>query len=201
MLFLYFAYNIQGDYMSIKIFIDQGHNPSGANTGATGNSLNEAFVTYEVGIFLKRLLVNNGNFSVMLSRNLQTEVLGSSNSESLFERVRMANEWGADYFLSLHTNAVSNPMANGTEIFTYRLYGPAYNMASDILNSIVTRLDMRNRGVKQGSNLYVLRRTKMPALLIELGFITNPQDAYKLKNNSFGFANAIYLGMLDYFGL
>ncbi len=189
-----------GDYMAIKIFIDQGHNPTGPNTGSTGNGLNEADVTYDVGVRLKALLDNNPNFSAMLSRKTPTEVLGNSNSGSLIERVRMANTWGADIFISLHTNAVTNPAANGTEIFTYRLSGPAYNLATRILNSIVLRLDMRNRGVKQGSNLYVLRRTKMPALLIELGFITNPEDAYKLENDPQGFANAIYQGILSYYG-
>lgn len=187
--------------MAIKIFIDQGHNPSGPNTGSVGNGLNEADITYNVGVILKDLLEANGNFSVMLSRKSPSEVLGSSNAGSLTERVRMANTWGADYFISIHTNAVANPQANGTEVFTYRLFGPAYNMAVRILNSIVTRLNMRNRGVKQGSNLFVLRRTRMPALLIELGFITNPQDAYKLENNQYGFANAIYLGILQYFGI
>lgn len=187
--------------MAIKIFIDQGHNPKGPNTGSFGNGIKEADITYEVGVLLKNLLEANGNFSVMLSRNTPDEVLGSTNAGSLARRVQMANSWGADYFISIHTNAVTNPQANGTEIFTYRLMGPAYNMAVRILNSIVTRLDMRNRGVKQGNNLYVLRKTAMPALLIELGFITNPQDAYKLENNPFGFANAIYQGILEYFGL
>ena len=187
--------------MPIKIFIDPGHNPRGVNTGAVGNGLNEADVTYRVGTSLKNLLLNNGNFSVRMSRNTPTEVLGTSNQGSLTERVRRANSWGADYFISLHTNAVNNPQANGTEIFTYRLSGPAYNMAVPILSSIVNRLDMRNRGIKQGNTLYVLRRTYMPALLIELGFITNPSDAYKLDNNPFGFANAIYQGILEYFGL
>ena len=187
--------------MAIKIFIDQGHNPQGPNTGATGNGLNEADVTYKVGVGLKDLLEANGNFQVMLSRKAPNEILGISNSQSLTERVRMANRWGADFFISIHTNAVANPQANGTEILTYYLSGPAYNMAVDILNSIVNLLDMRNRGVKRGNNLFVLRRTAMPALLIELGFITNPSDAYKLETNPEGFSYAIYQGILKYFGL
>lgn len=184
--------------MAIKIFIDQGHNPSGPNTGSSGNGLKEADVTYRVGEILKNLLIQNGSFQVMTSRKSPTEVLGNSNSSSLTERVRMANNWGADYFISLHTNAVANPQANGSEIFTFRLSGPAYNMARIILRNIVARLDMRNRGVKEGRSLYVLRRTKMPALLIELGFISNERDAYKLETNPEGFAYAIYQGILEY---
>ena len=185
--------------MSIKIFIDPGHNPFGPNTGSVGNGLNEAEVTYNVAIRLKELLDENPDFSTMISRKTPTEILGTSNATSLMERVRMANVWGADFFISIHTNAVASPAPNGTEIFTYRLFGPAYNMANKILTSIVSRMDMINRGVKQGSNLYVLRKTRMPALLIELGFISNPRDAEKLKNDPYGFANAIYQGIMNYF--
>ena len=184
--------------MAIKIFIDQGHNPQGPNTGSAGNGLNEADVTYRVGEILKNLLIENGSFQVMTSRKTPTEVLGTTNSGSLAERVTMANNWGADYFISLHTNAVVNPQANGSEIFTYRLSGPAYNMARIILRNIVANLNMRNRGVKDGNSLYVLRRTKMPALLIELGFLSNESDAYKLRTNPEGFAYAIYQGILEY---
>ena len=184
--------------MAIKIFIDQGHNPQGPNTGSTGNGLNEADVTYRVGEILKNLLIENGSFQVMTSRKTPDEVLGTTNAGSLAQRVNMANNWGADYFISLHTNAVANPQANGSEIFTYRLSGPAYNMARIILRNIVANLNMRNRGVKEGNTLYVLRRTKMPALLIELGFLSNESDAYKLNTNPEGFAYAIYQGILEY---
>ena len=71
-------------------------------------------------------------------------------------------------------------------------------MARIILRNIVANLNMRNRGVKEGNTLYVLRRTKMPALLIELGFLSNESDAYKLNTNPEGFAYAIYQGILEY---
>ena len=183
--------------MAIKIFIDQGHNPKGPNTGSVGNGLNEADVTYRVGELLKQYLLNNGSFQVMMARKSPDEIIGTSNSTSLIRRVQMANEWGADYYISLHTNAVANPQANGSEIFTYRLSGPAYSLARIILRNIVVNLNMRDRGVKEGNTLYVLRRTKMPALLIELGFISNKSDAYKLDTNPEGFAYSIYQGILE----
>lgn len=187
--------------MAVKIFIDQGHNPSTYNTGAVGNGLNEADITYTVGRYLADLLNQNGNFETMLSRNSPDEIIGTSNASSLSERVRMANDWGADYFISIHTNAVANPQANGTEVLTFRNSGRAYNLAEDVLASIVTRLNMRDRGVKPTPSLYVLRRTTMPAILIELGFITNYSDSQKMANNPYGFAYAIYLGILDYLNL
>ncbi len=185
----------------IKIFIDQGHNPEGANTGAEGLGLYEDEVTYEVGRYLYNLLMENGEFDVMLSRDTPNEVLGGTNAESLRLRVNMANNWGADYFVSIHTNAVSNSSANGSEAFVYRREGEAYPFAESILNSIVMRMGTRDRGVKIRPSLYVLRKTKMPAVLIELGFLTNPSDARKMRDDPYGFAYAMYQGILTYFGL
>lgn len=185
--------------MAIKIFIDQGHNPTGSNTGAVGNGLNEADVTYNVGIILNRLLNNNPDFISRASRTTPDTVLGTSNATSLSERVRMANEWGADYFISLHTNSVANPQANGTEVLVYSPRASIYPLAENVLESITDRMGTRDRGVKSDPGLYVLRRTKMPAMLIELAFISNPQDAAKLRDNPYGFAYAIYEGIVDYF--
>lgn len=185
--------------MAIKIFIDQGHNPSGPNTGAVGNGLNEADVTYNIGIILNRLLNNNPDFISRVSRPSPDTVLGTSNAASLSERVRLANEWGADYFISLHTNSVSNPEANGTEVLVFSRRAPIYPLAEEVLESIVDRMGTRDRGVKTDPALYVLRRTKMPAMLVELAFISNPQDAAKLENDPYGFAYAIYEAIVDYF--
>ena len=185
--------------MAIKIFIDPGHNPSGPNTGATGNGLNEADVTFEVSSILARLLNSNPDFTARLSRTSPAEVLGSTNSESLSRRVELANEWDADYFISIHTNAVSNPQANGTEVLVYSLRAPIYPLAEEVLEAITERMGTRDRGVKVDPSIFVLRRTRMPAMLIELGFITNPQDAAKLANDPYGFAYAIYEAIVDYF--
>lgn len=187
--------------MAIKIFIDQGHNPSGVNTGAEGNGLKEQDVTYEVGRRLFNLLESNPNFEARLSRPDPETVLGTSNRTSLAERVYLANSWPADYFLSIHTNGSTNPAANGTEVYVYRADTPAYFLAQDILSAIVNRMGTRDRGVRENPSLYVLRNTDMPAALIELAYISNPQDAQKLASDPQGFATAIYSGILSYFGL
>ena len=113
--------------------------------------------------------------------------------------MRLANEWNADYFISIHTNAVSNPQANGTEVLVYSLRAPIYPLAEEVLEAITERMNTKDRGVKTDPSLYVLRRTRMPAMLIELGFITNPQDAQKLRDDPYGFAYSIYEAIVDYF--
>jgi len=186
--------------MAIKIYIDQGHNPENVNAGAEGNGLREQDVTYNIGIFLRDLLNSDYRFDAITSRNTPTESLGFNNTSSLQERVNLANSWGADYFISIHANAAENPAFNGTEIYVYNEGTPVYYMAEDILNQITTQLGTKNNGVKVNKTFFVLRRTQMPAMLIELAFITNPSDAQKLRDNQYEFASAIYDGILEFFG-
>lgn len=187
--------------MAIKIFIDQGHNPYGPNTGAEGNGLKEQDITYIVGRYLYDLLSSNPNFEAKLSRETSNTVLGTSNQTSLRTRVNSANTWGADYFISIHTNGSVNPLGNGTEAYVYRLGGESYILADYIVKSIARRMGTVNRGVFARPGLYVLRKTTMPSVLVELAFISNPQDAQKLRDDPYGFAYAIYQGILQYFGV
>lgn len=185
--------------MAIRIFIDQGHNPGGINGGAEGNGLVEQDITYNVGTYLNNLLNSDPRFVSEVSRKTPDEILGTNNTTSLQNRVTQAINFGADYFISIHCNAAENPNFNGTEIFVYRENTPAYDLATDIIEEITERLGTKNNGVKENRTLFVLRRTPMPALLIELAFITNPQDAELLASRQYDFAEAIYEGILEYF--
>lgn len=186
--------------MATKIYIDQGHNPQNPNAGAEGNGLQEQTITYQVGQELATLLRQNPDFDVRLSRPTPSTLLGTSNSSSLAARVNDANSWGADYFISIHTNASSNPDASGTEAFAYSQPSRAFSLGEDIVESISEATGLRNRGMKVRPGLYVLRRTNMPAVLIELGFITNPSDAALMDTRPDLFARGIYNGILRYLG-
>jgi N-acetylmuramoyl-L-alanine amidase len=186
--------------MAIKIFIDQGHNPGGINSGAIGFGIYEQDVTFYVGAYLRNLLNDDGRFEAKTSRQNITEVLGTTSSTSLIERVRVANEWPADYFISIHCNASTNPSFNGSEVYVYALYTEAANLAESVLNSIVETVGTRYNGVRTNPSLYVLRKTEMPAILVELAYITNYEDNQLLQNDQWAFAYGIYLGILNYFG-
>ena len=188
--------------MAIRIFIDQGHNPSGYhNSGAEANGLYESEINYMVGRYLADILEADPRFEVRTSRSSETDVLGTNNITSLNERVTMANDWPANYFISIHSNSNPNPNLNGTEVYVASLYSEAYWLANDILNEIVRRVGTANNGVRLNPTLYVLRNTNMPSLLVELGYLTNTEDAWKLANRQYAFAYAIYSGLLKYFGL
>ena len=188
--------------MSIKVYIDQGHNPYGFNTGAEGNGFYEQDITYEVGIRLYNLLLSSPEFEVRLSRPERDTVLGTNNSTSLVERVRDANSYGADIFISIHTNSAPNPNASGSEALIYSRENPvAFGLASDILEELNLVTGLRNRGVIERPGLYVLRRTAMPAVLVELGFISNINDAELMAYSPGLFAEGIYRGILKYYGM
>ncbi len=187
--------------MAIKIYIDQGHNPQNPNAGAEGNGLREQDIVFRIGILLADLLRANPNFEVRLSRPSAETQIGSSNTESLRLRVADANAWGADYFISLHTNASSIPSATGIEAFAFSEESPAFALGEDILASLSAATGLRNRGMKVRSGLYVIRKTAMPSILIELGFITNPNDARLMSQQPELFASGIYQGILEYFNL
>lgn len=187
--------------MAIKIFIDQGHNPEQVNAGAEGNGLREQDITYNVGIYLDDILNNDPRFEARTSRTSPTEILGYNNTSSLQARVDAANSWPANYFISLHCNASDNPSYNGSEVYVREAYTQAYYLAEYVLNSIVSRVGTRNNGVRINPSLFVLRKTTMPAILVEMGYITNSEDAQKLANDQYQFAYAIYEGLLQYFGL
>ena len=186
--------------MAIRIFIDQGHNPSGINAGAEGNGLREQDVTYNVGIYLANLLNDDPRFTARVSRPTPETVLGTSNATSLQARVNMANSWPADYFISIHCNSNTNPAINGSEVYVYRSNTQSYWLAQHILNAIVERVGTRDNGVRLNPSLYVLRRTTMPAALVELGYLSNASDVQKLRDDQRGFAQGIYNGLLSYFG-
>lgn len=187
--------------MAIKIFIDQGHNPVNPNAGAEAFGFREQDINYEVGVRLAALLNSNPNFEARLSRNSPTEQLGTSTTTSLQTRARMANEWGADFFISLHCNASSNPEVSGSEAYVYSLNTPAYDMATRILEGLYYLTQLPNRGVFARTGLYVLRATDMPSVLVEMGYMTNPTDIRLLTTDPESFAKGIYYGILFYYDL
>ncbi|NLK39588.1 MAG: N-acetylmuramoyl-L-alanine amidase [Clostridiales bacterium] len=187
--------------MAIKIYIDQGHNPINPNAGAEAFGLREQDLVYEIGIRLAELLRANGNFEVMLSRPTAETQLGTSNISSLAARVNQANDWGANYFISLHANASTITSASGSEGYAYSNTSQGYYLGEHILQGLNRATGLPNRGMYVRPGLYVLRRTNMPAVLIELGFITNFGDATLMKTRPDLFAQGIYNGILQYFGL
>ncbi len=183
----------------MKVFIDAGHNYSGTDTGAYANGMREQDITFKIAEKLAELLKKSG-FTVGMSREKNTDILGRTVTESLNMRCKKANSQKADLFISLHCNSCANSAANGTETYVYSKSGKAAALAKALNNRICAKLGTANRGVKT-AGFAVLKNTVMPAVLVETAFISNKSDSEKLKNRPDEFADAICSAICGYYGI
>ena len=186
----------------MKVFLNPGHDlkyDSGAVNPDSG--MRECDVAAEVGARVKGYLEAVGiECELMQSDNLAPTAAGRSDfaDRQGLTVTETANESGADLFISIHCNA-ANGAAQGTETFAYSAdSGEGSKLAECIQNQIVNALGTVDRGVKSGPGLLVLKYTDMPAVLVELGFIDNDEDADLLANKRDEFARAIARGVTDY---
>ena len=163
-----------------KIYIDPGHNSSGADTGAVGYGLKEQDVSVQIGVILRDMLIRNGQ-TVKMSRENITDTVSSNLNGSLAYRYNSANDWGADIFVSIHCNA-ANSKAYGCETYycTGSTQGQAF--ADCVQPHLTAETERYNRGVKP-ANFAVIRHTNMPAILVETAFIDNYDDNRFLAND------------------
>ena len=164
--------------MATKIFLDAGH--GGTNPGAVGNGVIEANVNLAVATALANNLRNMG-YDVREYRTTNDENVITPIAADLRKRAQTANDWGADYFISIHTNSSLDPAVNGFETYVYRLGTRSAQLAQSIQDSVVQRLGVKDNGVRQ-ANFSVLRNTRMPAVLVELGYLSNPTEALNLNS-------------------
>lgn len=154
----------------MKIFLDISH--GGTDPGAV-SIVKESQYALSYGLELGHVLKELG-FEVMYSRTTDVFV-------SLSERCNMANVWGADYFISIHFNAGGGI---GIETFALSAGGKGEWLASAVQTALITSTGSRDRGIKF-ANFQVLRNTKMPAILIEGGFVDNPIDAKNIQTEDY----------------
>ena len=178
--------------MSYKVTVDCGH--GGQDSGATGkfNGLFESHAVLDIGLRLKVLL--EAYVDVQMIRESDTFV-------SLPERCRMANEWGADIFVSIHLNSATSD-ASGFEVFTSGST-KSKALAKRVWSRHTTAFpDQKDRGVKQ-AGFYVLKYSDMGAILTEGCFLSNDKENQwvTLDETRQEMAQAICLGILDYFNI
>ena len=179
----------------MKIYIDPGH--SGApplDPGAVNGNRYEAVDNLLLGLAVQKLFEQQGHQAKM-SR------LGNT-YRSIFQRASWANEWGADFFLSLHRNASTNTAEHGIETLISTDAGIQAKLAAiNVQAKLVDVAGQADRGVKTCSGLAVLSKTNMPAIQVEVGFITNKWDNELFSRYLHDYAAAILAGVLEVFGI
>lgn len=177
--------------MSKIVCIDAGH--GGRDSGAVNGSRYEKYDTLRFSNALKNELSSQG-VKVIMTRKEDKYV-------TLRERTDFANKNKADFFISLHRNAFTNYKANGVENWIYfRPQSATEGFAKSIMNELVKVGVQSDRGVKQG-NFHVTRETKMPACLLEMGFISNKKDNELFDKKIYLYAKAISKAICNQLGV
>ena len=181
----------------MKVYLNPGHDrkyDSGAVHPSSG--MREADVAYEVGVLVKKYLEAVG-YEVITRQSDNLNWDSGYPDRQDYSVCPEANNWPADIFVSIHCNAF-NCNARGTEVECYSYRSKGARLAQCIQDQIVNSLGTIDRGVKEMPGLIVLKRTDMPACLVEMAFIDNDQDAKLLANCQDDFAKAIARGITDY---
>lgn len=169
-----------------KVFIDAGH--GGTDPGALGYGYRESDLNLQVAKKVESKLKSKG-IDVKMSRS-------SDIFYSLSERAEMANDYGADAFVSIHQNSAEAKSANGIETYYNRNKEEDKTLSNDIQTQVISQTGANNRGVKN-AEFTVLVKSKMISALVECGFITNELEVKKLSDSSYqdklatGIANGI----------
>ena len=191
-----FAYNnminVIGDIMAqYKIAVDAGH--GGSDYGATYNGRAEKDDNLKLALAVGDILEKNG-IDVVYTRT-------TDEYETPFKKATDANDAKADYFVSIHRNSSPTPnQYTGVETLVYNNSGIKSQMAANI-NSELEKAGFKNLGINERPNLVVLKRTKMPAVLVEAGFINNDKDNETFDKNFNQIANGIADGILKTLGI
>ena len=173
--------------MPYTIMLDAGH--GGRDPGAVFNGRQEKDDTLRLTLAIGEILQKNG-VDVEYTRTTAAYT-------SPYERAMQANNAGVDFFISIHRNSFpTDNEVSGVESLVYDLSGIKYQMAQDI-NDQLEAIGFVNLGVKARPNLVVLRRTRMPAVLVEVGFINSDVDNRLFDDNFDDIAQAIASGILD----
>jgi N-acetylmuramoyl-L-alanine amidase len=201
-----FRVNLPRDVSPFIVVIDPGH--GGSASGARHNGVVEKDLVLSVSQMVMQLLDADPFITAFTTRRDDSYV-------SLLNRTEFANNIGADLFVSIHANAaeisrgVINPEANGIE--TWYTVGALESAANHRINSrqfaqimqtnLIRATSANDRGLRNAPDFVVLRDTQMPSVLLEIGFLTNINEATQLANINYQWqiAQAIYQGILDSF--
>lgn len=169
-----------------QIAIDPGH--GGSDPGASRAGLAEDELVLDLGLRLQRLLTAAGA-TVRLTRTTDTDLAdqdpasphATRKRRDIFRRVELINRWQPDLALSLHVNAISSPRWRGAQVFHRADSQPSAELAKALQQALTDVLQNTNRQAKIG-DYRILNDTIPPAALVEVGFISNPEEATLLAD-------------------
>ncbi|AIC92694.1 MULTISPECIES: N-acetylmuramoyl-L-alanine amidase CwlD [Shouchella] len=187
------------------IVLDPGH--GGMDGGASSKEgVLEKEVTLEVSIKLRDYLQEAGALVLMTREedvdlaNEGTKKIKHRKTEDLKKRVEMVNESDADFFISVHMNAIPSPKWRGAQTFYHLKNKQNEDLAVFIQEEMKRNLENTNRYAKPIHHVYLLKQATIPGALIEAGFLSNPEEALLLETDDYQqkMAASIYEGILRF---
>lgn len=188
------------------IVIDPGH--GGVDGGAVGKGeIIEKEIALEISLKLREYLQGSGAFVVMTretDRDLAPEDLrGYSRRKTydLHKRLEIINEPDHDLFVSIHLNAVPSPRWRGAQTFFHPANEESQKLSRFIQDELRKNLGNTDRYAKKLTNVFLLKEAKIPGAIVEVGFLSNPDEAQLLSQKDYQnkIAISIYQGILRYF--
>ena len=180
------------------ILIDAGH--GGLDPGKVSGKIEEKNINLEIAMKLQSYL-EQADAMVFMTRVDDSGLAGSKKSD-MYSRKLTANTSNADIFVSIHQNSFPKSSVQGAQVFYFNSSDNSRRLAECIQKEIKAFVNYNNRfEPKENSNYYVLKQTTMPAVIVECGFLTSPNEMNKLINPDYQdrLAWAIYMGIVDYF--
>ncbi len=185
----------ESKYKDKLVVIDPGHGGNDPGAISPTLKLKEKDIVLDVSLELKKLLEKEG-FKVYMTRD-------DDNYIGLYDRTDIANELGADVFVSIHANAHNKRDVEGIQVLYYPDDPTRDNktFANVMMDALVDGLGAQDRGIIPRPNLVVPRETNMPAVLLELGFMTNEKEEKLLNTSEYRYkaAEASFDGIIEYF--
>ncbi|MCD7036615.1 N-acetylmuramoyl-L-alanine amidase CwlD [Metabacillus sp. GX 13764] len=187
------------------IYLDPGH--GGPDGGAVGSTLMEKNVALDISLRVRDYLQQQGALVLMTRESdidlasIGTKGLSRRKSEDLRNRVETINTSSADLYLSIHLNAIPSAQWRGAQTFFYGKYEENKRVARYIQDELRKSLENTDRAAKQLNGIYLLKHANKPGALVEVGFLSNPQEEKLLEGKKYldSMAASIYKGVLRYY--
>lgn len=207
-MFFLFSFSISHVYADVSdlsllgkvIYLDAGH--GGVDAGAEANKIKEKDINLVLVKKLENVLVGKGA-TVYLTRDGDYDLSKTKTNRKrsdLANRAKMINDSNADLYISIHLNSTTDSKWRGFQVF-YNSINRENKVLADTMYEVIKSNLSNVREVKQENSYYMYKRIKVPGILIEAGFISNPSDNYILRDSDYQdkLVNNITLGIINYF--
>ncbi len=192
--------DVAGTVEEVKIVIDSGH--GGMDPGKIGiNDVLEKDINLKIASKLK-VLLEESKIKVVMTRDTD-DGLADSKTEDMKKRIEIINKESPILCVSVHQNSYSDEAIKGAQVFYYS-HSAKGELAAEILQQALIKVDTENtRQKKANDTYYILKKSEVPTVIVECGFLSNQEEAERLNTDAYQqkIAEAIAMGILEYLEL